>query len=82
MDKSTSARPDVVAGDEVLEPTDPHAGDDADWEQHEPAAAPVGPAEPSPLLFWVGLLVGLLLSAAMWCVLAVVAFALYKGFLD
>lgn len=83
MDNRTSARPEVVAGDEVLEASDPHAGDDADWEQHEAAAAaPIGPPEPSPVLFWVGLLVGLLLSAAMWGVLAVVVFALYKGLLD
>ena len=77
MDKPTARASDVVAGDEVLDGTDPHAGDDADWESHQPAA-PVATPEPSPLLFWRGLLLGLLLSAAMWCVLAAVAVVLYK----
>ena len=61
--------------------TDPHAGDDADWESHQPAA-PVVTSEPSPVLFWRGLLLGLLLSTAMWCVLAAVAFVLYKTLFD
>ena len=81
MDKPTARPPDVVADDEVLDGTDPHAGDDADWESHQPAAPVVTP-EPSPLLFWKGLLLGLLVAAAMWGVLALVAFALYKTLID
>ena len=30
MDKPTARPPDVVPGDEILDGTDPHAGDDAD----------------------------------------------------
>jgi hypothetical protein len=81
MDKPTARPPDVVADDEVLDGTDPHAGDDADWESHQPAAPVVTP-EPSPLLFWKGLLLGLLVAAAMWGVLALVAIALYKTLID
>ena len=82
MDKPASAQPrDVVADHEVLDGTDPHAGDDADWESHE-RAAPVVTPEPSFLLFWKGLALGLLLSTAMWGVLAAVGFALYKALID
>jgi hypothetical protein len=80
MDKPTSGRPaDVAAGGDVLDEADPHAGDDADWEEHDLAAAVTIAPEPSPLLFWKGLLLALLLSAAAWCVLAALAFALYIG---
>lgn len=80
MDIPTSAWPaGVTAGDEVLDETDPHAGDDADWEDDELAAAIILAAlEPSPLLFWKGLLLGLLFSAAAWCAVAAVVFALYR----
>ena len=82
MDKPPSARPpDAVADHEVLDGTDPHAGDDADWEHGEPAAPVVTP-EPPPLLFWKGLVLGLLLSTAMWFVLAAVGFTLYKALIE
>lgn len=60
-----------------LDESDPHAGDDADWGDDELAAIAV-PPEPSPLLLWRGLLLGLLLSATAWLVLAVAAFGLYE----
>ena len=82
MDKPSSTRPpDVIVDHEVLDGADPHAGDDADWEHHE-RAAPVVTREPSFLLFWKGLALGLLLSTAMWCVLVVIGFALYKALAD
>ena len=72
MDKRTSAR---RAGDDVLDETDPHAGDDADWEQAHPADAVT---EPSPLLFWKGLVLGLALAVVAWGVLAAVLFVLLQ----
>lgn len=77
MDNLTSAQPAGPAAD-VLDETDPHAGDDADWEEDELAAAIAVALEPSFLLFWKGLLLGLLFSAAAWCLLAAAVFALYK----
>ena len=41
MNNPTARPPEEVAGDEVLDGTDPHAGDEADWENDEPAA-PIG----------------------------------------
>ena len=81
MDKPTARPPDLAADEDVLDGTDPHAGDDADWESHKPAA-PAVTQEPSPLLFWKGLLLGLVLSTAMWGVVAAVAYALYKTLID
>ena len=81
MDNPTARPPEEVAGDEVLDGADPHAGDEADWENDEPAA-PIGTPEPSPFLFWKGLLLGLLLSTMMWCALAAVALGLYTALLD
>ena len=81
MDKPTARRPYVVAGEEVLDGTDPHAAMTPTGRVDEPAAPVVSP-EPSPLQFWKGLLLGLILSTAMWCVLAAVAFVLYKTLID
>ena len=78
MDKRTSARrAGEAVGDDVLDETDPHAGDDADWEQAEPASAVT---EPSPLLFWKGLVLGLAFAVVAWGLLAAVIFVLLKAF--
>jgi hypothetical protein len=76
MDKHTSARRarDAV-GEDVLDETDPHAGDDADWERAEPADAV---AEPSPLLFWKGLVLGLVFAVVAWGLLAAVLFVVLR----
>ena len=81
MDKPTARPPDVVAGDEVLDGTDPHAGDDADWESHEARRARRHPRAVTAAVL-EGSAAGLLLSTAMWCVVAAVAFALYKTLID
>ena len=75
-DDRTVGPPDhLTSGEHVLDETDPHAGDDTEWEQVEPAT----PAdEPSPLVFWRGLVVGLLLSGAGWLVLALAVFAISR----
>jgi hypothetical protein len=74
MGKPTSAPPAHDA--DVLDETDPHAGDDAEWVDDDLAAVA---AEPASLLFWKGLLLGLLLSVVAWCLLAAVAIALSKA---
>ena len=74
MDKRTSPR---RVGDDVLDETDPHAGDDADW---EPAELPAAVTEPSPLLFWKGLVLGLALTVVAWGLLAAVIFVLLQLF--
>jgi hypothetical protein len=75
MDVPTSRRAGVAADGEVLDEADPHAGDDVDWE-HDERAAPIAAAAESTLLFWKGLLFGLLLSAAAWAVLAAIVLVL------
>ena len=80
MDTPTSGRPaDIATSDDVLDEADPLAGDDADWQQHDLAAATASRSEPSSLLFWKGLLLGVVLSTAAWCLLAALGFALYKA---
>jgi hypothetical protein len=75
MNVPPSARPPgVPAGHDVLDETDPHAGDDADWADDDKRVAI---AEPSPLLFWKGLVVGLFLSVAAWALLAAIMVTVY-----
>lgn len=81
MDDIASARRAGVAQwDDVLDETDPHAGDDDLWDDDDLAAALAVALEPSSLLFWRGLMVGLLLSAAAWLSLAAAALVLYNVF--
>jgi hypothetical protein len=77
----TSARSSPVEHrDDVLDETDPHAGDDAAWTDEDLDAAIAVALEPSSLLFWKGLALGLFLSAAAWCLLIAVAVVLYRVF--
>lgn len=63
-------RPEVAPGTELLDETDPYAGDDLDWAD-EPDA------EPSPLGLWRGIALGLALSAVAWAVLTAIAATVY-----
>lgn len=79
MDTPPSGRPAGIAKrDDVLDEADPLAGDDADWQQDDTAAA-TAPIEPSALLFWKGLLHGVLVATAVWCLLAALGFVLYRA---
>ena len=61
----------------ALDEADPHAGDDADWEDAEPVAEPTPAPEPdAPLLFWRGVVIGALFSAVIWVALGAAAYTL------
>ena len=76
MDELRIATP-PVRGDELLDETDPHAGDDAEWGA-EVSATTVAAPEGSPLEFWRGLLLGLVLSGAAWALIVLVAAGLAR----
>lgn len=81
MDERPPSRPTTPPRDpDALDETDPHAGDDADWEDAARAAEPTLELEPepSPLRFWRGVLIGGLFSAVAWLVLAVALYALFR----
>jgi hypothetical protein len=70
-----AVRPPAADSPDVLDETDPHAGDDFDWtDDSSPAAA----GDPQPLLFWKGLAAGLVLSLAAWGLLTAVAYTIFE----
>ena len=72
MTEKTS-RPPAADSPDVLDESDPHAGDDFAWtDDSSPAAA----SDPQPLLFWKGLALGLVLSVAAWALLTAVAYTI------
>jgi hypothetical protein len=77
MDNLRSAPPAHAV--EALDEDDPHAGDDLDWSALDQAAALLDAVDPQPLLFWRGLLLGLLVSLIAWCVLAALVFGLFAS---
>jgi hypothetical protein len=79
MDERPPSRPTTPPRDpDALDETDPHAGDDADWVDVEPATEPTPEPElEQPQLFWKGLMIGALISVGVWLVLAAAAYALF-----
>lgn len=68
-----------AAAEGMLDVTDPHAGDDDDWEVDEVVAAPAIALDSSFLRFWEALLLGVLFSALSWWLLAAAIVVLHNA---